>query len=147
MKTYNEPQEKNAFGFEDLRLYDRIVDFNVYAHTLADKFPEQGRNLGERLINRSLSMAINITVGSSFPDKKDFITHLRDMKLGIRECVIYLTVAKKLGYIIEEEEVEAREILMGVLKMSSAFISSIIRSASEPRVDIDISQDNIISNF
>lgn len=152
MKINNELQEKSAFGFEDLRLYDRMIDFNVYAHKLVDKFPEQGKKLGERLISRSLNMAINIAVGSSFPDKKNFITQLRDMKLGIRECVLYITIARRLGYIIEEEELEARDILMGILRMSSAFISSIFRVLNEPeslsKVDNDIlSQDGLISNF
>jgi four helix bundle protein len=122
--------EKNNFNFsfEDLRLFQKNLDFIDYIYKVVENFPDSEKeNLALKLKNSSQSIAINIAEGSG-ENKVQYISYLRIAKAAIRECIVYILIAKRQNLIDEITEEEIRNKLIEISKM----ISGLIRSLKNP---------------
>jgi four helix bundle protein len=122
--------EKNNFNFsfEDLRLFQKNIDFIDYIYKIAKTFPtSENENLTHRMKVAAQNIAINIAEGSG-EHKSQYINSLRIAKAAIRECVVYMLIAKKQNFIDEVTEEEMRTKLVEISKM----ISGLIRSLKNP---------------
>ena len=121
-KTYN------FFRFEDLRLYDKALNYIDWVFHTTKLFPEIDENgLSTKFLNSAQNIALNIAEGSG-RNKNQFIYHLKIAKTSIRECIVFTTIAKRFDYISEETEGKSRECLIEISKMLGALISSLQRS-------------------
>ncbi len=113
------------FKFEDLRVYQegQILVDEIYLIT--ESWPKgEIFGLTSQFRRAVVSIVLNIAEGSS-RTKKDF-KHFLDISIGsCYECVAVLAIAKKRGYISEEEDVAIYERCERLSKMLSALKNSI----------------------
>jgi len=122
--------DKNMFffRFEDLRIYNKALDYVSWVYNNTQHFPESNRlSLTNKFICAAQCIAINISEGSS-RNKTQFIYYLKMAKSSIRECIVYTTVAEKLGLFGENNVEESRNVLIEMTKMIGALIASLQRS-------------------
>lgn len=93
-----------AFRFEELEIFHLAVDFSAKAYTITKRFPLEERfDLTSQARRAANSIALNIAEGSGRKTKKDF-SHFLDIAVGSTfEVVTCFFLAKKHGYISEQE--------------------------------------------
>ncbi len=135
------------FRFEDLRVYQKSLDYFVWVQSSTQKFPQANSNfLAKNFSETAMNIAGKIAEGSS-KNKMQFIFHLKEAKTAIRQCVMYTSTAVKLEYFVTEQEEISRNYLMELTKMLGALIGSIQRehnpthSSSGNRLDVDEEDD------
>lgn len=114
------------FRFEDLRIYNKSLDYIDWVHNTVKLFPEEN-GLGERFVKSSEAIALNIAEGSS-RNKSQFVYYLKMAKSAVRECVVYTSIAKSQQYIDEDAINTSRNQLMEMTKMIGALIGSLQKS-------------------
>lgn len=136
----NQEFTPSFFRFEDLRVYEKAVDYNVWVQINTEMFPHAESNpLVKSFVLDSIDIASKISEGSS-RNKPQFVDNLKDAKVAIRRCVVYTTIAAKLNYFSEEQEETSRTELMELTKMIGALIGSLQRDSrrsnySKPEMD------------
>ena len=122
-------RNKFFFRFEDLRIYNKAIDYVNWVYSTTELFPESEKlGLTAKFVNAAQSIAINIAEGSG-RNKTQFIYYLKMAKSSIRECIVITTIASKLSIISEESIEESRNYLIEMTKMIGALIASLQRSA------------------
>jgi len=123
----NQEFTPSFFRFEDLRVYEKAVDYNVWVQINTEMFPHAESNpLVKSFVLDSIDIASKISEGSS-RNKPQFVSNLKDAKVAIRRCVLYTALAAKMNYFSEEQEETSRTELMELTKMIGALISSLQR--------------------
>ena len=112
--------EEVKFNFEDLKVYQKALDFVDYSYSLTAKFPrEEVYGLSSQFNRAAVSIALNTSEGSGDTDAQ-FHRYLQAAADSVRECVTCSTVAFRRKYIQEEENKKARLMLLEILKMISS---------------------------
>jgi four helix bundle protein len=113
------------FRFEDLRVYHKALDYIVWINERTIKFCEQDHGiLSTRLSQAAQNIGLNIAEGSA-RNKSQFIYYLKMGKSALRDCVVYSSLARQLGYFDDDEEEYSRSQLMEMTKMLGALIGSL----------------------
>ena len=116
------------FRFEDLRIYQKALDYINWIYEATKLFPEQETNdLVPRFNNASRNIALNIAEGSA-RNKSQFVYYLKMAKSSVRECLVYTTISHNLNYITDIMTDESRNYLIEMTKMIGALISSLQRN-------------------
>lgn len=128
-----ETKERNAsfFRFEDLRIYDKAVDYSSWvAKTLNETdLTTTNNTLKEAFVKGALAICVNIAEGS-YRSKSQFEVYLKVAKSAIRECTVYTSVAHKLEMFSDDDYGKSRELLMELTRMLGALIVSLQRNTS-----------------
>lgn len=122
-------QDKNTsfFRFEDLRIYAKAVDYAVWvSDTLTRIDNDMQRNLAASFSHSAYDISLNIAEGSA-RSRGQFEHYLKISKTAIRECIVFTTVAHRLGMLNDEEETASRESLMEMTRMIGALVISLQR--------------------
>lgn len=131
-----ETKERNAsfFRFEDLRIYDKTVDYSHWLVKTLNNAPSNPSQdtLKETFVKSALSICVNIAEGS-YRNKNQFESYLKIAKSAIRECVVYTSIAYKADVISEEDYEKSRELLMEQTRMLGALIVSLQRNLGKKR--------------
>ena len=126
-----ETKERNAsfFRFEDLRIYDKAVDYSSWvAKTLNGAATTTSNStLKDAFLKGTLSICVNIAEGS-YRSKTQFEVYLKVAKSAIRECTVYTSVAHKLEIFTDDDYEKSRELLMELTRMLGALIVSLQRN-------------------
>jgi four helix bundle protein len=143
--------DKNIFffRFEDLRIYNKSLEYVNFVYTNTQLFPEANRqSLTNKFIIAAQSIAVNISEGSS-RNKTQFIYYLKMAKSSIRECIVYTTIAEKLAFFNESNVEDSRNALIEMTKMIGALIASLQRSERpNEKTDDDYDENpNLNSNI
>ncbi len=146
MENSNERFNQSFFRFEDLRIYHKSIEYNNWVHKSVGYFSDDSKmTLAVPFTRSAQAIALNIAEGSSRL-KSQFSYYLKIAKTSIRECLVYTSIAKELGYFSEEQDEESRRQLMELTRMIGALINSIERTEEEkanyhashkPKDDID----------
>jgi four helix bundle protein len=93
-----------AFRFEDLEIFHLALEFATKAYTVTKKFPtEEKFDLTSQARRAANSIALNIAEGSGRGTKRDF-SHFLGIAVGSTfEVVTCFFLAKKHGYISEQD--------------------------------------------
>ncbi|MEI6765764.1 MAG: four helix bundle protein [Bacteroidota bacterium] len=142
-------QDKNNvffFRFEDLRIYNKALDYVGLVHGYTKSFPENERHaLSAKFMHAAESIAINIAEGSG-RNKTQFIYYLKMAKSSIRECIVITTIAQRLKFISESSIEESRQQLIEMTKMVGALIASLQRTAKGPELVEEDDDDEMSFN-
>lgn len=123
----NQENAPSFFRFEDLRVYQKALDYYTWVQVNTEMFPHAENNpLVKSFLLDAIDIATKISEGSS-RNKSHFINCLKEAKTAIRRCVVYTTVSFTSGYFSEEEELNGRNQLMELTKMIGALIGSLQR--------------------
>lgn len=149
----NSNYSPSFFRFEDLRVYQKALDYFVWVQDNTKDFPGGAENLlGCSFMEAATNIPGKIAEGSS-KNKTQFIFHLKEAKTAIRQCVMFTTTSLKLGFINEEQEEVSRNYLMELTKMLGALIGSIQRdrnpshSASGNRMEYEEDDEDDAPDF
>lgn len=133
----NQENSPSFFRFEDLRVYQKALDYYTWVQVNTEMFPHAESNpLVKSFVIDALEIATKISEGSS-RNKSHFINCLKEAKTSIRRCVVYTSVSFKSGYFSEDEEDNSRNQLMELTKMIGALIGSLQRDYSSGNKDKD----------
>lgn len=115
------------FRFEDLRVYQKALDYYIWVQINTEMFPNSIQNpLVLAFLNSAMNIPGKISEGSS-KNKTQFVFHLKEAKIAIRQCVMFTSVAFKQNYFDIDQEETSRNYLMELTKMLGALIGSIQR--------------------
>ncbi len=125
----NQTKIVSFFRFEDLRVYDKALDYFGWVAKQAEGVNEFDRKvILEPLAVAAAAVAQNIAEGSA-RHKPQFIQFLKDAKSAIRDCVVLTTLAHKNGVFTQEQFEQSHETLVEMTKMVGAMIVSLQKSA------------------
>ncbi|MDO8303822.1 MAG: four helix bundle protein [Sedimentisphaerales bacterium] len=110
-----------AFGFEELAVYQKAVDFVNQTYSATKGYPkDEIFGLVSQLRRAAVSISLNIAEGSA-RSKKDFSRFLDMARGSVFECVTILKISVKQNYIsskqcemLENELVELSKMLSGL---------------------------------
>ncbi|MFH0864552.1 MAG: four helix bundle protein [Bacteroidota bacterium] len=115
--------EEVKFDFEDLKVYQKSLDFIDIIYKITKKFPkEELYILTSQFIRASNSIALNTAEGYG-ETKPLFLRYAKIAKGSLRECVVCLTISYRQKYISEAENNELRYKLAEISKMLSGLVN------------------------
>lgn len=87
--------ENIKFKFEDLKVYQKAIDFIDITYVVCKKFPkEETYKLSSQYIRAATSIALNIAEGSG--DTNPQFNRFLQIAIGsVKECVVCSTIAKR----------------------------------------------------
>ena len=134
-------QEENKtpafFRFEDLRIYNKAVDFVAWLTNISTNFStESDQYFFQKFIDEATNAALNIAEGSA-RNKPLFVNQLKEAKGNIRKAVVFTTIGLRRGVITAEQEQEIRTQLMEMTKMVGALITSLQRNSNNNNTQRD----------
>jgi four helix bundle protein len=105
------------FNFEDLKVYQKAIDYVDLAYKTSESFPNNERfALSSQFTRAAVSIALNIAEGSG--DTNAQFNRFLQIALGsVKECVVCSTIARKQNYINQELDYSIREKLEELSKM------------------------------
>lgn len=113
---------KYHFNFEELKVYQKAMDFGEIVHHQLKKFPKiEDYRLSSQFARAADSIAFNIAEGSGSSDAR-FLNYLGISRDSSRECVSATSKALNRGYITFEESELNRGLLVEINKMLSSLI-------------------------
>jgi len=108
------------FSFEDLKVYQKALDFTDFVYRLTARFPrEELYGLISQFNRAAVSIALNTAEGSGDSDLQ-FNRFLQMADDSLRECVTCSTIAHRRSFISAEENQKVREMLLEMFKMIKA---------------------------
>lgn len=106
-----------VFKFEELKVYQKSLDIIDRIYDVAEKFPSnENFILRSQLLRAVNSIALNIAEGANSTNKI-FSNHIRIASDSLKECIVCLTIAKRRGYILNNEEDSLRNDFLVIAKM------------------------------
>ncbi|MFD0932574.1 four helix bundle protein [Psychroflexus salinarum] len=116
---------KYHFKFEDLKVYQKAMEFGEVVHQQTKSFPREERfELTSQFKRASDSIALNIAEGSAGTDKQ-FYNYLGNAYHSLHECVSCSTKAFQRNYMSQETNEANREYLVELAEMISSLRASI----------------------
>ncbi len=108
------------FNFEYLKVYQKALNFIDNTYKSTNNFPKKEEYaLSSQFRRASISIALNIVEGSG-DSNAQFNRFLNISNGSIKECVVCSTIAKRLGYLNNEEDYNNRLLLEELSKMTSS---------------------------
>lgn len=108
------------FKFEELKVYKKALEFIDETYKVTNEFPkEEMYSLSSQYKRASISVALNIAEGAGDTNAQ-FNRFLNISNGSIKECVVCSSIAKRLNYISENQNYEARLKLEELSKMTSS---------------------------
>ncbi|MBR9845123.1 MAG: four helix bundle protein [Algicola sp.] len=109
--------KETKFKFEDLKVYNKSLDFVDFIYKTCEGFPKTERYaLSSQFTRAAVSIALNIAEGSSDTDKQ-FNRFLQMALDSVNECVVCSTISERQNYISSKTNNEIREKLVELSKM------------------------------
>ena len=116
------------FGFEDLEVWDKAVNFAVKVIETAETISSQNRKhyrLFEQVEACSTSVAMNIAEGKGRFSKKEFKHYLYVARGSLYETMTLLEILRKLKWIPDESVDEIAERGKEIASMTKGLINSL----------------------
>jgi four helix bundle protein len=102
--------EEIRFDFENLKVYQRALDFIDKIFCLLKDLPREYRfSIGDNLLRAALSIANNIAEGNDKTSNKERYRYFNTSSDSARECVSVFIVLKRQKLIKEDFFIELKE--------------------------------------
>ncbi|WP_369992656.1 four helix bundle protein [Winogradskyella sp.] len=126
-------KSKYHFKFEDLKIYQKAMDFGESVDRQVRQFPNHELYaLSSQYRRAADSVALNIAEGYPGSDAQ-FIKHINHAIHSANECVSCSTKARRRNYIDFQQDEQNREQLSELTKMMSSLRRTIIeRNKTNP---------------
>ena len=123
--------EDSHFRFEDLKIYQKALDFNDEVYSLIKKFPkEELYGLTSQFNRAAVSIALNTAEGSGDTDTQ-FNRFLQMADGSLRECITCSTLAYRRGFISDLENENIRGKALELFKMIKS-LQKYLKSKNSP---------------
>lgn len=125
-------ESKYHFKFEDLKVYQKAMDFGELVNSLVKQFlNNELYALSSQFRRAADSIALNIAEGYPGSDAQ-FIKHLNHAIYSANECVSCSTKARRREYINFEQDEDNRKLVSELTKMMSSLRKKIIERNTNP---------------
>jgi four helix bundle protein len=116
-----------AFAFENLKVYQRALDFSVNIIEVIDEIdtPRKHYRLIEQLESSCTSVALNISEGKGRYSKKEFKQFLYIARGSLYETVTMLQIFKRMNWLSESNYDKLYSESQEINKMLSSLIKSL----------------------
>lgn len=122
--------ENPKFKFEELNVYQKSLDFVDDVYSITKKFPkEELYGLTSQYKRASVSIPLNIAEGAGDTDAQ-FNRYLQMAWDSSKECVVCSTIAKRQGFITEQDDKNARIKLSELAKMTVSLQKYLLKNKS-----------------
>lgn len=119
--------DNNIFHFENLVAYQRGMDLVEHVYALMKKFPrEEQYALCDQLRRSVVSVPSNIAEGMGRYSNKDKAHFVEISYSSLMEVFCQLNIAKRLGYITDEELSVVRLEIENIARPTSGLRSSLL---------------------
>ncbi len=109
--------EEVRFNFEDLKVYEKALEFISEVYRLTESFPKEEKyRLSAQFIRASTSIALNIAQGAGDTNAQ-FNRYLQIAQDSIKECVVCSTIARRQKFINISDDNSLRLSLSQMAKM------------------------------
>lgn len=140
-------KQMSFFRFEDLRIYAKANDYSEWLiRNLAEPSDKKQLNLVNSFCHSSFDIALNIAEGSS-RNKSQFEHCLKISKTAIRECIVYTTLAFRIGLLDGEQCEASRQTLMELTRMVGALIISLQRGSNRRHSEYESASNDEVEMF
>ncbi len=110
-------EEGSHFKFEDLKVYQKALDFLDSVYVTTQSFPKNELyNLTSQFKRAAVSIALNIAEGQG-DSNAQFNRFLQIAMDSVKECVVCSTIAARQNYITRNQDVNIRTKLAELSKM------------------------------
>ncbi len=112
-------------NFRELKIWQRGIELSVMIYEISNNFPSEERyGLCSQLRRAGVSVPSNIAEGSSRNSPKEFIHYLSIASGSCAEVETQLEIAKRLGFVNEEQLTTPLTETREIKKMIHSFSSS-----------------------
>lgn len=113
-------------NFRELKIWQRGIELSVMINEISNNFPSEERfGLCSQLRRAGVSVPSNIAEGSSRNSPKEFVRYLSIASGSCTEVETQLEIAKRLGFVNEEQLASPLNETREIQKMIHSFSSSI----------------------
>ena len=113
---------ENHFSFEDLKVYQRTINFIDEVYVVTKKYPDSEKfNLVSQFQRAAVSISLNIAEGNGASNKEN-LKYLGIASRSLKECVVCITISQRRQYFDETKHRELRNELAEIGKMLSGLI-------------------------
>lgn len=124
-------ESKYHFKFEELKMYQKAIDFAEFVDEQIKSFPkEETYRLASQFIRAADSIALNIAEGSS-SSKPNFNRYLQMAWDSAHECVVCSTKAYRRGLLSKETNEKNRELVTELSKMITSYKNYLRKKINE----------------
>lgn len=110
--------ENPKFNFEDLKVYQKFLDFVDDVYAVTKKFPkEEIYGLSSQYKRAAISIPLNIAEGAGDSDAQ-FNRYLQLAWDSTKECVVCSTIARRQGFIRMDDDKDDRIKLSELAEMT-----------------------------
>lgn len=123
------------FGYEDLVVWDRAVDFSVRVIELVETI-DTGRKhyrLFEQIEASSTSISMNLAEGKGRNSKKEFIQFCYIARGSLYETMTLLEIIKRKGWIADSDFSSLKSEALEIASMIKGLINSIYESMKKAK--------------
>ena len=116
----------NIFSFQDLKVWQKAVDFAEKVIRTIDEFdtPRRHYRLIEQLEAASTSVSMNVAEGKGRQTTKEFIQFLYIARGSLFEVVTLLIILQRVGWIAREKVLDFQVMAEEITKMINSLIKS-----------------------
>ncbi len=115
--------QDEGFIFEDLKVYQRMLDWAVELTSIASKLPPVYSRIRDQLIGAGISAPLNLAEGSGRVTAKDKKNFYKNSRGSIFEVVAILTIVRKMELIKEDDFSRLRHEAADLARIVSALMS------------------------
>ena len=122
--------EERIFTFEDLKVWQKAVDFAELVIKAIDLFetPRKHYRLIEQLEAASTSPSMNIAEGKGRFSRKEFIHYLYIARGSVFETITLLVIIQRMGWITDDTFGQIKAMGEEITKMLNSLIKSVKNS-------------------
>ena len=107
---------------EKLDVYQLAIEFVITSNSIIKNFPKGNSYLADQLRRASSSIALNIAEGGGEFCKNEKIRFYRMAKRSATECAAILDISKRLSFLEEANQTQAREYLIRIVSMLTKMV-------------------------
>jgi len=119
-----------SFAVEKLQVYQRALEFADTIITITQEFPKGFYFLSDQLNRASTSIAANIAEGNGRFTKADRRHFFVIARSSVHECLPFLDLANRRGFISAEQFHEMKQELEELSRMLSGLIQGTIKRST-----------------
>ena len=122
--------DEQKFGYEDLEVWQRSVDWSVMIVGLVDVLQTERKHyrLIEQLEDACTSVSMNIAEGKGRFSKKEYVHFLYVSRGSLYETITLLEIFSRLGWLEKEMFQRVKKEAVEIAKMLNSLIRSIKQS-------------------
>jgi len=123
--------QKRIFSFEDLKVWQKAVDFAEIVIRAIDAFdaPRKHYRLIEQLESAATSPAMNLAEGKGRFSKKEFVHFMYIARGSVFETITLLIIVHRMGWLSNDKLCEIKIMGEEITKMLNSLIKSVKNSS------------------